>query len=215
MAATRKTSKQQERDNNNKQPPKKPTGKATRAPKPPNKRKRTEKAKELPTRQLVDESEQKEEEPLVRRTVKRGITTTSSNPPSKGIEIREPVPHQSQPSKQSNSKDKGKHKAVVESEFESDSDDELPHIDMSDEDEGEPIDRAAWEEKFVSDKANQAYDKILGSKKYIPEKPINIGALKKKYPDFLKSIREVQQWGPILKGHGKANLTIVRELYAN
>ncbi|XP_070029283.1 uncharacterized protein [Nicotiana sylvestris] len=55
MAATSKTSKQQERDNN-KQLPKKPTGKATCTPKPPNKRKQTEKAKELLTRQLVDES---------------------------------------------------------------------------------------------------------------------------------------------------------------
>ncbi|OIT21128.1 hypothetical protein A4A49_40753 [Nicotiana attenuata] len=123
--------------------------------------------------------------------------------------------HQSKSSKQSDLKDKGKQKVIAESDSESDSDDELTHVDMSDEDEGEPIDRAAWEKKFVSEKAFRAYDKILGSKKYIPEKPINIGALKKKYPDFLKSIREVQQWGPILKGHGKANLTIVQNLYAN
>ncbi|XP_070010417.1 uncharacterized protein [Nicotiana sylvestris] len=132
-----------------------------------------------------------------------------------GVEIREPVPHQCQPSKQSDPREKGKKKAIAESESESNSVNEFPHVDMSDEDEGEPIDRAAWEDNFVSEKAFRAYEKILGSKKYIPEKPINIGMLKKKYPYFLKSIREVQQWGPILKGHNKANLTIIRELYAN
>ncbi|OIT00920.1 hypothetical protein A4A49_32550 [Nicotiana attenuata] len=147
MAATSKTSKQQERDNN-----KQHTGKATCTPKPPNKRKRTEKAKELPTRQLVDETEQEEEEPLVRKTVKRGPTTTSSNPPSKGIEIREPVPYQSQSSKQNDPNDKGKQKAIAESESESDSDDELPLVDMSDEDEGEPIDRAAWVPHIPTDR---------------------------------------------------------------
>ncbi|XP_033517546.2 uncharacterized protein [Nicotiana tomentosiformis] len=153
MAATSKPSKQQERDNN-KQPPKKPTRKATGALNPQNKRKRTEKEKKLPTRQLIDESEQEEEEPL------------------------------SKASKQSDSNDKGKQKTTVESEYESDSDDELPHVDMSDEDKGEPIDQAAWEKNFVSEKAFRAYNKILGSKKYIPEKPINIGALKKNYQIF-------------------------------
>lgn len=196
MAATSKQSKQQDKDNN-KQPPKKPTGKATGALNPQKKRKRTDKEKELQTRHLIDESEQKEEEQLVRRTVKKGITT-SLNPPSKGIEIREPVPNQRKASKQSDPNDKGKQKITAESESESDSDNELLHVDMSDEDEGEPIDRAAWEKNFVNEKAFRAYNKILGSKKYIPEKPINIGTLKKKYPEFLKSIREVQQWGPIL-----------------
>ncbi|OIT03360.1 hypothetical protein A4A49_25237 [Nicotiana attenuata] len=115
------------------------------------KRKQTEKAKELPTRQLIDESEQEEEEPLVRRTVKRGTTKTSSNLLSKGIEIGEPVPHQSKSSKQSDPKDKGKQKATAESKSESDSDDELRQVDMSDEDEGEPIDRADWEKNFEND----------------------------------------------------------------
>ncbi|XP_070021737.1 uncharacterized protein [Nicotiana sylvestris] len=92
---------------------------------------------------VVDESEQEEEEPLVRRTVKRGTSTTSSNLPSKGIEIREPVPYQSQPSKQRDPRDKGKQKTMAEFESESDSDDEFPHVDMSDEDEGKTIDRAA------------------------------------------------------------------------
>ncbi|OIT24492.1 hypothetical protein A4A49_36978 [Nicotiana attenuata] len=121
------------------------------------------------------------------------------------------MPHQSKSSKQSDPKDKGKQKATAEYESESDPDDELTYVDMSDEDEGEP---SCLGEEFFSEKAFRAYDKILGSKMYIPEKPINIGALKKNYPDFLKLIQEVQQWGPILKGHGKANLTLVRELYA-
>ncbi|XP_070057250.1 uncharacterized protein [Nicotiana tomentosiformis] len=187
MAATSKQSKQQDKDNN-KQPPKKPTGKATGAPNPQKKKKRTDKEKELQTRQLIVESEQEEEEPLVRRTMKKGITTTSLNPPSKGIEIREPVSNQRKASKQSDANDKGKQKITAKSESESYSDNELLHVNMSDEDEGEPIDRAAWEKNFVNEKAFRAYNKILGSKKYIPEKPINIRTLKKKYLEFLKSI---------------------------
>ncbi|XP_070040989.1 uncharacterized protein [Nicotiana tomentosiformis] len=105
MEATSKTSKQQERDND-RQLPKKPTRKVTGAPNPHNKRKRTEKAKAPPTRQLIDELEQEEEDPLVRRTVERGTTKTSSNSPSKGIELRELVPHQTKSSKKIDPKDK-------------------------------------------------------------------------------------------------------------
>ncbi|XP_070033178.1 uncharacterized protein [Nicotiana tomentosiformis] len=208
MTAASKPSKQQDKDGN-KQPPKKPTGRAAGGPNPQKKRKRTEKEMELLPRQLSDDSEQEEEETLVRRTVKKGIT------PSKGIEIREPVTYQRKASRMSAPTDKGKEKITTESESDSDSDNDHLQINMSDEDEGEPIDRVDWEKYFVNEKAFRAYKKILVSKKYIPEKPINIGPLKTKYSEFLQSIREVQKWGPILKGHGKANLTIVRELYAN
>ncbi|XP_070039870.1 uncharacterized protein [Nicotiana tomentosiformis] len=156
MAATSKPSKQQDKDNN-KQPPKKPTGKAAGAPNPQKKRKRMEKEKELQPRQLSTDSEQEEEEPLVRRTVKKGITKTSLNPPSKGIEIREPVTYQRKASKKSDPTDKGKEKITAESESESDSDNDLLHVDMSDEDEGEPIDRVAWEKNFVNKKRWEYY----------------------------------------------------------
>ncbi|XP_070039236.1 uncharacterized protein [Nicotiana tomentosiformis] len=108
--------------------------------------------KELQPRQLIDDSEQEEEELLVRRIVKTGITTTSLNPQSKGIEIREPVIYQKKASKKSDPTNKGKEKITAESESESDSDNDLLHTDMSDEDEGEPIDRVAWEKNFVNEK---------------------------------------------------------------
>lgn len=95
--------------------------------------------------------------------------------------------------KQVDPKDKGKPKATSEYESETESDYELTNFNMSDEDEGEPLDQAYWEENFMSEKAFRAFEKILNSKKYIPKKPINFGTLKKNYPDFLKSLRDVQQ----------------------
>ncbi|XP_070032947.1 uncharacterized protein [Nicotiana tomentosiformis] len=98
MTATSKPSKQQDKDGN-KQPPKKPTGRATGGPNPQRKRKRTEKEMEPLPRQLSVDSEQEEEDTLVRRTVNKGtdisqlIASSTAGPSTHVPPIVTETPH--------------------------------------------------------------------------------------------------------------------------
>ncbi|KAK4359889.1 hypothetical protein RND71_022118 [Anisodus tanguticus] len=202
---------------------KKPTGKATKGDEQAKKWRRTVKEKSRPTSKLVDEFEHEGEEAQgVTKKLNRGAAKTRSRaqkPPSRGVVIREPGAQatHTRRKKKNEPKGKGKQRASPEpeSESESDSNFEITDANMSDEDEGEPVERAEWEAKFVSAKAYRAYNQILKPKAHMPERPIFGEPLSKKYEDFWKSLLEVQKWGPILRGHGKANLSIVREFYAN
>ncbi|OIT29918.1 hypothetical protein A4A49_24802 [Nicotiana attenuata] len=152
----------------------------------------------------------------------RACQARQSRPREVPVQIREGAskPPLAKKRKVAEVKEKGKVTRVVESESEEDSDDdEEGAIQLPDGEEEPSVPKATnvWDKKFVSESAWNKW-KHIKTKQINPllfERPLNFKATKSSSPDILRVI-EQNGWTRFAQGpKGVANLTLVRELYAN